>query len=109
MSRIMRKLKRSDCAVLHLGLRRHWWRRNFGCVYLSENGADWYRFRARRGRVALVWNTLCGAIPFYCRLDESGLVLNDHDDSMRGYGRPYGSWRWDYEPRGRLVGEGGYW
>lgn len=32
---------------------RHWWQRNFGRVYASANGIDWYRFRACFGCIAL--------------------------------------------------------
>ena len=83
----------------------HWWQRNFGYVYASANGKDWYRFRAWFGRIALVWGF---GIPFILRLgDEHCLIITDKD--LRGYGKPYSGWQWDYEPHGRCVGEGGAW
>lgn len=89
---------------------RRWWQRNFGCVYLSRDGIGWYKFRSRFGRVAFVWNTLLGEIPFLCELDEETyLVLNRHDETMSGYGRPYGTWQWSYTPYGPVIGKGGFW
>ena len=87
------------------------WRRNFGHVYLWSGieGDPWYRFRARRGRVALVWNTLIGPVSFRCRLLGDGTVANDHDRCMSGYGMQYGRWVWDYEPHGMCAGKGGAW
>lgn len=83
---------------------RHWWQRNFGHVYASPNGKDWYRFRARLGCIALVWV----ASPFVVRLaDDRSLVITEK--GLPGYGKPYGGWRWDYEPHGCFVCDGGAW
>ena len=71
-----------------------WYKRNFGYVYL-RNAAQpdvLWRFRARHGRVAFEW---CGG-PFYCRLADNGDVVNVHDKSMSGYGKPYPGWTWQY-------------
>lgn len=89
---------------------KHWWQRNFGHVYLwcGENGKPWYRFRARRGRVALVWTLIFGDSGFICRLNRDGSVIID-DDYYAGYGKQYGSWVWDYEPKGECAGKGGFW
>ena len=84
--------------------RRHWWQRNFGHIYASANGNDWYRFRARFGCIALVWIFT----PFIVRLaDDRRLIITDED--LSGYGKPYGGWQWDYEPHGRFVCDGGAW
>lgn len=89
---------------------KHWWQRNFGHVYLwSGSERDpWYRFRARRGRVALVWSTIFEDIGFVCRLREDGAVVID-DDYYAGYGKQYGSWVWAYGPKGECAGKGGFW
>lgn len=84
---------------------RHWWQRNFGHVYASANGSDWYRFRARFGRIALAWSL---GTPFIVRLaDDRRLIIANED--LFGYGKPYGPWQWDYEPHGCSVGDGGAW
>lgn len=82
----------------------HWWQRNFGRIYASANGKDWYQFRARFGQIALVW----GESPFIVRLDPSHRLII-LDKWLSGYGKPYGGWKWDYKPHGRLVGHGGFW
>ena len=83
---------------------RHWWQRNFGHVYASANGIDWLRFRARLGRITLVWCELS----FTVRLgNDRQLIITD--DYLRAYGKPYDGWQWDYEPHGRFVGNGGAW
>ena len=83
---------------------RHWWQRNFGRVYASTNNADWYRFRARFGCIAFAW---CES-PFVVRLDDDHQLIIA-DKYFVGYGKPYGSWQWDYEPHGRVIGDGGVW
>lgn len=94
---------------------RHWWQRNFGYVYLKDmnvlGDGRQYLFRARHGRVALVWRIITGDyIEFICRLAKNGEVQNAHDSSMRGYGKQYGGWVWQYEPfqPGRAI-KGGAW
>ena len=85
----------------------HWWQRNFGYVYASANGKDWYRFRAWFGHIgyfALYWIPS----PFIVRLgDDHRLIIANKDLSCCG--KPYSGWQWDYEPHGRCVGEGGAW
>lgn len=91
-----------------------WWRRNFGHVYL-QNGLEpekLYRFRARFGRVAFVWSTFLGDIPFVCRLEENGKVIIDGRE-YAGYNQQWGSWTWRYFypmgfPLEKLI-IGGYW
>lgn len=81
-----------------------WWQRNFGHVYASPNGRDWYRCRARFGKIALIW----GESPFIVRLSPTHhlIIL---DKWLPAHGRPYGGWKWAYKPYGRLVGHGGFW
>lgn len=92
---------------------RHWWQRNFGYVYLTEDtdAGSWYRFKAKKGKVAFVWNTLRGAIPFVCGLSADGKVINCHDKKMSGYGKQYGKWCWTYlDGIDNLdIPKGGYW
>ena len=81
---------------------RHWWQRNFGHVYLKDtsvlgNGCQ-YLFRAKWGKVAMVWDGFGYTIPFICRLAENGEVQNVYNKTMSGYGKQYGGWRWSYEP-----------
>ena len=84
---------------------RHWWQRNFGYVYASANGKDWHRFSACFGHIALEW--LLGAA-FIVRLaDDHRLIIAE--ENLLGYGKPYGGWQWDYEPHGRVIGDGGAW
>ena len=84
---------------------RHWWQRNFGYVYASANGKDWHRFYTWFGYITLKW--LLGT-PFIVRLaDDHRLIIADED--LSGYGKPYGGWRWDYEPHGGFVDDGGEW
>ena len=91
-----------------------WYKRNFGYVYVQ---ADYWpevmwRFRARRGRIALCWNTVAGTIPFVCRLSPDGKVLID-EPSRAGYGKQYGDWTWRYfYPVGfplENIKPGGFW
>ena len=82
---------------------RHWWQRNFGHIYASPNGNDWYRFSALFGYIALKWPL---GMPFIVRLaDDRRLIIADED--LAGYGKPYGGWQWDYEPHGRVICDGG--
>lgn len=91
-----------------------WHRRNFGYVYLStaDHPGILWRFKARRGRVALCWSTLGGTIPFVCRLSPDGRVLIDKKE-LAGYGKQYGDWTWRYfYPMGfplENIRTGGYW
>ena len=84
---------------------RHWRQRNFGHVYASANGKDWYRFIALFGYIALKWWEV---EPIVVRLaDDRKLIVVDEE--LPGYGKPYSGWQWDYEPHGRCVGDGGAW
>ena len=84
---------------------RHWWQRNFGQVYASANGKNWRRYNARLGYITLHW--LLGT-PFILRLgDDHRLIIADKD--LRGYGKPYGGWQWDYEPHRCVASNGGAW
>lgn len=80
---------------------RHWWQRNFGLVYASANGIEWYRFSAWFGRIALVRDL---GTPFLVRLGENHRLIIT-EKVLPGYGKPYGGWQWDYEPHGRFVGD----
>lgn len=85
---------------------RRWWQYNFGHVFLtspSHPGTCW-RFRARRGRVALVW---CST-PFVCVLRGDGAVVNSDNPTMSGYGKQYGDYTWSFEPTG-AYSDGGFW
>lgn len=72
-------------------------KRNFGHVYLRDEYRPdvLCRFRAKRGRVALLWYTPLGVIPFKCRLGKNGELINDCKGT-RGYGKPYSGWSWMY-------------
>ena len=84
---------------------KHWWQRNLGHVYLSENGATCYRFRTRKGYVALSW---CH-YPFVCYLcPKTHQVISTLKGTI-GYQKPYGSWVWSYDPIGTVLGKGGEW
>ena len=91
-----------------------WLKRNFGHVYVkSDTNPDiLFRFRARRGRIALIWSTWAGIIPFICRLSPDGKVLID-DKRLAGYGKQYGQWTWQYfYPVGfplENIKPGGFW
>ncbi len=73
---------------------KHWWQRNFGYVFLTDGSKEgaWYRFRAKRGKVAFGW--LMGT-PFICRLAKDGTV-RIIDKSLMGCGQEYGEWGWAY-------------
>lgn len=95
---------------------RHWWQRNFGYVYLTKHWAgdlfpsEHYRFAARFGKVALVWTTAFGDVPFICRLDESTHTILIDGKVYPGYGKPWAGWTWSYEaPKNGDVKRGGYW
>lgn len=40
-------------------------------------------------------------------LDDRKPIITDED--LARYGKPYGGWQWDYEPHGRVIGNGGAW
>lgn len=89
---------------------KHWWQRNFGHVWATRGGSDdgWYKFRARFGKIALVWTTFYGDLSFIC------FISSDHKVRIAGkeypgYGQQYGWWHWDYEPHGKVLGKGGNW
>ena len=91
-----------------------WFKCNFGHVYVCD-GVHLdvlYRFRARRGRVALCWSTFFGTIPFVCRLSKDGKLIID-DKSRAGYGKQYGQWTWQYFYKAGFplenIRPGGYW
>ena len=84
-------------------------------VYLREDTFHpgvLFRFRVKRGRVALVWNTLAGVIPFVCRLAQDGSIVVD-EPHCAGYGKPYGGWKWQNDvpdgfPKDKVI-DGGFW
>lgn len=81
----------------------HWWQRNFGQVYATENGIDWYRYNTRLGYIAITW--LLGR-SFILRLgDDHRLIMSEKDFPAE----PYGRWKWDYEPHGYFVCDAGAW
>lgn len=90
-------------------------RRRKRYVYLSEDilhPGVLFRFRVKRNRVALVWNTLIDIIPFVCRLGENGDIIID-EKYLAGYGKPYGGWKWRNDipadfPKDKVL-DGGYW
>lgn len=69
----------------------HWWQRNFGCVYLSDDGTLWHRVGATFGKVYL-YDGYFGAFPIACTLDATGWVQRN------GYNTKY---QWRYNPKER--------
>lgn len=70
---------------------RRYWQRNFGYVFVTDDRGGKWRFKARRGKIALVW-WATGA--WVCSLD-----LKDHL-VMTPHGKPWPGWTWSYEPSG---------
>ena len=54
-------------------------------------------------------NFLVDCVIMAGELDDGGDIINVQNRDMRGYGKPFGDWKWSYEPTTDNPKKGGAW